>query len=256
MFRSIAGSALVLSFAAPSAAAPVMEPVIANSFASRASLAAAWIDGYPWGRDHNGSARMDPAQVDLADGVLTIRADRIDGQGLSSEPPHLPIRYRAAALHSRQKVLIDDRHPLWVVSGDFQAPVARGTWPAFWLTAVDGWPPESDILEFKGDARNWFNTFRTPTDVDSKLVAIPDADNTWHRYAARIEKVTASEVTIDYYLDGIWRSRDRADFVGKPMHVIINLQMEGSSDVPGPNKSTYYRARNVRVERSSSELAR
>lgn len=32
-------------------------------------------------------------------------------------------------------------------------------WPAFWLTGADIWPPVSDILEYKGDTRNWFNIY-------------------------------------------------------------------------------------------------
>jgi beta-glucanase (GH16 family) len=44
-------------------------------------------------------------------------------------------------------------YPQYEVRGEFQAPSAGGTWPAFWLTRVRSWPPESDILEYKGDAR-------------------------------------------------------------------------------------------------------
>ena len=61
--------------------------------------------------------------------------------------------------------------------------------------------------------------------------------------------MSATDVDIHYYLDGRWVGQHRgADFVGKPLWLIINLQMEGSSGSPGP-ASTYYRARNVYVGR-------
>ncbi|WP_204048867.1 hypothetical protein [Microbispora siamensis] len=53
---------------------------------------------------------------------------------------------------------------------------------------------------------------------------------------------------IHYYIDGQWKAVHHArGFVGKPMWLIINLQMEDSSGSPGPSVSTYYRARNVYV---------
>ncbi|MEV7045890.1 hypothetical protein [Amycolatopsis sp. NPDC051061] len=44
--------------------------------------------------------------------------------------------------------------------------------------------------------------------------------------------------------------RRGANFTGKPMWLILNLQMEGSAGSPGPTSDTYYRARNVYVGRS------
>lgn len=36
------------------------------------------------------------------------------------------------------------------IEAEFQAPTARGTWPAFWLNGAHSWPPEIDIAEWKG----------------------------------------------------------------------------------------------------------
>ncbi|WP_344133075.1 hypothetical protein [Luedemannella flava] len=63
--------------------------------------------------------------------------------------------------------------------------------------------------------------------------------------------MNATDVDIHCHLDGVWVSRHRATgFVGTPMWLIINLQMEGSSGAPGPSGDTYYRARNVYVGRN------
>jgi len=72
----------------------------------------------------------------------------------------------------------------------------------------------------------------------------------WHTYRIWIAKVNATEVDIHYYLDGTWKGVHRGNFVGKPMWIIVNLQMEGSSGSPGPNSDTTYRARNIYVGRS------
>ncbi|WP_433501128.1 glycoside hydrolase family 16 protein [Sphaerimonospora sp. CA-214678] len=252
---ALAGSAMVAL--TPASAAATWETVIGpSSFNDYNALATEWAYLYPWGSDHNGSARMygsatDHNHVSLSGGVLTLRAARINwDEGTSSSSPHLPIRYHSGAVHARDQVVVNDQFPNWEVKGDFQAPSARGTWPAFWLTGVNSWPPESDILEFKGDSRNWFNTFRTSSDVDSTIVGV-SSPGSWHNYRAWITKVSATDVDIHYYIDGQWKAVHHArGFVGRPMWLIINLQMEGSSGSPGPSADTYYRARDIYVGRS------
>ena len=56
-----------------------------------------------------------------------------------------------------------------------------------------------------------------------------------------------------HYLDDVWKaSHIGSNFVGKPMNLIINLQMEGSSGAPGPSGDTYFRARDVYVGRTAN----
>ncbi|MEU6415253.1 hypothetical protein [Microbispora sp. NPDC046933] len=254
---AVAGSTVTAVTAVTPAQAAAWETVVdTGSFSSYSALESEWNYLYPWGSDHNGSARMygsssDHNHISLSGGVLTLTATRITwDEGTSTANPHPAIHYHSGAIHARDQVVVNDQFPNWEVKGDFQAPSARGTWPAFWLTGVNSWPPESDILEFKGDGRNWFNTFRTSSDVDSTVVGV-SSPGSWHTYRAWITKVSATDVDIHYYIDGQWKAVHHArGFVGKPMWLIINLQMEGSSGSPGPSGSTYYRARNVYVGRS------
>ncbi|MDT0317890.1 glycoside hydrolase [Streptomyces millisiae] len=239
-------------------AAETWETVLnTDSFASYQSLEANWNYRYPWGSDHNGSARMYASPSDhnhvflSGGGVLTLLATRINwDEGTSSSTPHLPIRYHSGAIHAKHQITVTNQFPNYEVKGEFQAPSAPGTWPAFWLTGVNSWPPESDILEFKGDNRNWFNTFRTSSDVSSTIVPV-SSPGSWHGYRAWITKVNNTDVDIHYYLDGTWKAVHRgAGFVGKPLWLIYNLQMEGSSGNSGPTSDTYYRARNVYIGRT------
>ncbi|HEX8343418.1 MAG TPA: family 16 glycosylhydrolase [Actinoplanes sp.] len=239
---------------APSASAATWESVIDGSLGSYGSLQSEWNYRYPWGSDHNGSARMygsasDHNHVSLSGGVLTLKATRITwDEGTSTANPHPKIYYHSGAVHAKEQILVNDQFPNWEVRGDFRAPSARGTWPAFWLTGANSWPPESDILEYKGNRNNWFNTFRTSSDVSTTLAAVADP-GAWHQYKAWITKVNSTQVDIHYYIDGAWKAAHRANFVGKPMWLIMNLQMEGSSGAPGPAETTY-QARNLYVGRT------
>jgi galactan endo-beta-1,3-galactanase len=237
-------------------AAETWETVLDNSsFESYTAFENAWNYLYPWGSDHNGTARMygstsDHNHIYLNGGTLTLKAARINwNEGNSSSDPYLPIRYHSGAVHAKAQVLVNDQFPNWEVKGDFQAPSVGGSWPAFWLTGVNSWPPESDILEFKGNATNWQNTFRTPQDVSSILTNVSSPGN-WHNYRVWITKVSATDINIHYYIDGNWTGMHVANFVGKPMYIIINLQMEGSSGGNGPWGDTYYSAKNIYVGRT------
>lgn len=237
-------------------AASTWETVIDNAtFANYTAFEAAWNYLYPWGSDHNGTARMygsptDHNHIYLNNGVLTIKATRITwNEGNSSSDPYLPIRYHSGAVNTKLHIEVNDQFPNWEVKCDFQVPTVKGSWPAFWLTGVNSWPPESDIMEFKGDATNWQNTFRTPSDVSSTLTTV-SSPGSWHTYRAWITKVSATNVDIHYYIDGVWKAVHNANFVGKPLYVIINMQMEGSSGSPGPTADTYLNARNIYIGRT------
>jgi len=254
----LAAILLVAATLLPRAAtrASTFETLINNSFTSYSALETTWDYRYPWGSDHNGSARMYASSTDhdhviVSSGVLTLKATHITwDEGTSTSSPHLAIHYHSGAIHARDQIVVTDQFPSYEVRGEFQAPATRGAWPAFWLTGANTWPPESDILEYKGDARNWFNTFRGSSDVSSTVVPV-STPGSWHQYRAWIARAGATGVTIDYSIDGVWQARHQAaNFVGKPMWLIINLQMEGSSGGPGPTADTSFLARNVYVGRT------
>ncbi|MDJ1497844.1 family 16 glycosylhydrolase [Cytophagaceae bacterium DM2B3-1] len=235
--------------------AAVFETIIdGSSFSNYTAFESQWNYLYPWGSDHNGSARMygsstDHNHISLYNSELTLNASKITWNEGNSSTHNVPIHYHSGAIHAKHQVLINDQFPNYEVRGTFQAPSTTGTWPAFWLTAVNSWPPESDILEFKGNNENWFNTFRTSSDVSTTRVAV-SSPGSWHIYKAWITKVNATDVDIHYYIDGVWKGVHRGNFVGKPMWIIINLQMEGSSGSPGPTTNTVYKAKDIYIGRS------
>lgn len=232
------------------------ETVIDNTFTDYTTFEQYWNYLYPWGSDHNGTARMYGSSTDHnhiyldASGVLHIKATHITwNEGNSGADPYLPIHYHSGAINAKFQVLVNDQFPNYEVRGEFQAPSVKGSWPAFWLTAVNSWPPESDIMEFKGNSNVWQNTFRTSSDVSSIVTNVSSPGN-WHEYRIWMTKSTATDVTIHYYIDGVWKGQHTGNFVGKPMYIIINMQMEGSSGSPGPTADTYLNVRNVYVGRT------
>jgi hypothetical protein len=220
-----------------------------TSWNSRSALESKWNYLYPWGATHNGSAKMVCSSTNLSTlwietaGTIVIHSYPVTGQG--------SIHYYSAAIYAKQQVLVNDQYPDWEVKCDLQVPNAKGTWPAFWLNGAWTWPPEADIAEFKGNSVNWQNTFRSSSDVSTVTTTV-SSPGSWHTYRAWITKVSSTNVDIHYYIDGVWKAKHTANFVGKPMNLIINLQMEGSSGTPGPTGDTYYRAKNVYIGRTKA----
>ena len=215
-----------------------------------------WNYLYPWGSDHNGTARMYGSETDrnhiyINYGVLTLKASRIswsEGNSTARGWEHIPIRYHSGAVHSKHLVTINDQYPDYELEARIQAPSHRGTWPAFWATGAYSWPPEIDIMEYKGSRVNWQNTYDGAWEETLSYVSDPGA---WHTYRIWMTKINDTDVHIHYYIDGQWRARHTGyDFVNKPMHVLLNLQMEGSSGEPGPDGDTYMNIDWVQVGRT------
>ncbi|KAJ7599244.1 endo-beta-1,3-galactanase [Mycena floridula] len=248
---------LALPFLPAADAATTVIP--STSFSSYTSLESFWAYLYPWGSDHNGSARMVGnssvhTNIVVASNTLSLIATPTSNPSppTSTANPNPAIHYASGAIHAKSQITVTSANS-YTISGEFSAPTTKGTWPAFWLTAVNGWPPETDIGEWKGTANNWCNTFNTSSIVRSDLLAWP-TDLSFHALKAVLTAESdGSTVKIDFYLDNVFRvTQYGAGFVGAPMWLIINLQMEGSSGSPGPTSTTTYKARNVVVTRSGS----
>ena len=230
------------------------EDIITNSLTDYNTFEKFWEYLYPWGSDHNGSARMygsstDHNHVYLEGNKVVLQACRIDwDEGTSTANPHPEIHYHSGAIHSKMTFTVNDQFPNYEVRGEFKAPYHSGTWPAFWLNGAWTWPPEIDILEFKGSNVNWFNTFRTSSDVSTYTCGVSDD---WHQFRIWMTKVSDTDVDIHFYIDEVWKAKHTGNFVGKPFHLIMNLQMEGSSGGNPPGGCTTYMGREIYVGRSN-----
>ncbi|KAH8687578.1 concanavalin A-like lectin/glucanase domain-containing protein [Tricladium varicosporioides] len=202
---------------------------------------------YPWGSDHNGAARMDKAHVSLANSVVTLTAQPVTGQKDATHGgKQIPIHYLSGAIHAKQHFTVTTGSTL-TFTGDFKATTMKGTWPAFWLTAVNGWPPEVDMAEWKGSGKISFNTFNTSSSVQAKDVTYSNPGD-WHSIKCELRDVNGKDVGVKFWMDGQQVvSQTGKGYVGSALYLIINLQMEGSSGSPGPTTNTTYSARNLEV---------
>lgn len=176
-----------------------------------------WNMLYPWGTDHNGGARMTADQVSVSQGHLVITAETASG-----EPPaehggnQIPINYLSGAIHA-QNTLTVAAGGGFDFSAEFTATVDQGTWPAFWVTGANSWPPEIDIAEWKGSGDISFNTFNTSSEVTALDVPYPSPEQ-WHSVLAEVRDVNGVDVSVDFYLDGSHVSQQGgANYVGAPL---------------------------------------
>lgn len=246
----------------------IPKPIVyldSTSFNSKEKFEAKWNMLYPWGSDHNGSARMFAENVSLqTGGVLQIKSEwtNWNWEGYSTAEPKLRITFHSGAIHAKDQIKVTSELPYWEISGDFKAPITPSSWPAFWITGVSSWPPEVDILEFKGTSSTLQNTVTGPawnqTVWTSVLTSIPDAATTWHNYKLTMEKVSNTDVLVKMYIDGSLKTSATKDYVGKPFWLIMNMQMEGASGTTNDNSVVrtipqYFQGRNVYVAATPKE---
>ncbi|KAI1822707.1 hypothetical protein F4861DRAFT_540754 [Xylaria intraflava] len=248
----VARGILFLALAAGIGAVRTMIPT--TSFNSPSDFDADWGYNYPWGTDHNGGARMSEDQVGFSNGVLTLTAKKVTGQpDAVSGGQNIAINYLSGAIHAKEHFNVS-RGGGYDFTGEFKATTTKGTWPAFWLTGVDSWPPEIDMAEWKGSGKISFNTFNTSSILSWKDVAYPDSDQ-FHSIKCEVRDINQKDVSVKFYMDGsLVTTQVGGDFFGKP--IIINLQMEGSSGSPGPSDvrvpSSISRKRAKAISRPSS----
>ncbi|KAL9108827.1 MAG: hypothetical protein Q9227_006484 [Pyrenula ochraceoflavens] len=181
---------------------------------------------------------MDSSHVSISNNILTLTSDYTGASDYA---------YTSGTVYASQHFSVTSGGGL-DFTASFIAPTQRGTWPAFWLTATEGWPPEIDMAEWKGDGKISFNTFNTSSVVAAHDVDYPDAGD-WHTVKAELRDAgNGVHVKTTFYLDGVVQtSQVGAGYVGKGFWLIIDYQMEGSSGSPGPTSKTTYQIKGLEV---------
>jgi hypothetical protein len=214
---------------------------------------------YTWGQDQNGSARMESSNVVVSNGTVTLHSYETNSQEPAPNPPdsadspYLPIRYYSGTFHLNHQITVATTSPMWDISIQAKVPTATGTWPAFWMTGADSWPPESDFMEFKGVDGCSQNTY--DGSWQGLTTTVSTAGSAWHSYRMVANLLNSTEVDFHYYIDGIMESEQTSTtFVGAPCTLMVDYQMEGSSGSPGPNNPANFVVSNlvVKYENTSS----
>jgi len=237
---AIMSATLVLMFGLLSSARATWKTLVdGTAFNSVSAFTAAYNYNYPWGDTHNGSAKMFSTNISFSGGTATIQSIPVSGQG--------SIHYYSGTFYLKNSVTVDANHPLWDVSCQAEVPTATGTWPAFWMTGVNSWPPESDVMEFKGSSTCWQNTYNGTW--QSTGTAVSGAGSSFHTYRVVAVMINSTTVDFHYFIDGKQcATASQTGFVGAPMWVIFDYQMEGSSGTPGPTTTTHTLVKNIVIK--------
>lgn len=185
-----------------------------TSFDSQDDFDTYWSYNYPWGTDHNGAARMDSSHVTVGGGQLTLTADPVTGQPPTSSG--VAINYLSGTAYAQEyfTVAVSGGYDF---TGQFKAPTAVGTWPAFWLTGANSWPPEIDLAEWKGDGKISFNTLgMSGAAWITDDVEYPDPSS-FHQILVQVRDSNGVDVSIEFHLDGTLQTTQvGAGMVGQP----------------------------------------
>lgn len=215
-----------------------------NVFTSTSLLEQYFSYNYPWGDTHNGAALMQKAQVSIIDNAYLQLKSVYTGQQSSGSS----LYYDSGTVYAKQQFTVAKNGGL-DFQANFVAPVAQGCWPAFWLTAVSGWPPEIDLAEWKGTGKISFNTFNTSSQVATKDVTYTTPTTAWHTILAKLRAESdGTTVKIDFYMNGnLITTQYGKNYVGSAFYLIIDYQMLGSSGSSGPTTTTYFDVQTLSV---------
>ena len=236
---------------------------------------AVWSKGQPWGRFHPDNAHQfygDP-QVFVANGKLHLLNEPRPYPIIIENQPKGDVErmYRAmnetnlihkdiiqiqrvnAADSDTGKLAVMIPYSVGVVNtfhsqnftyGYFAVrsknPSGPATWPAWWLTGKNNWPPEIDIFEMYGKVTGKSVNTQTMTvhtgKVEThtkqmmmkKLRVSEDTDSAFHIYAC-----LWTPKKIDFYTDGIKVKSIRfnrwmAQFLKEPMYLVLNNALENT----------------------------
>lgn len=162
---------------------------------------------------------MDKDHVKISGGVLKLTASPATGQKpASSGGKSIAVHYLSGTVYAKSHFNVS-RTGGYDFMGDFRATTTKGTWPAFWLTAVKGWPPEIDMAEWKGSGKISFNTFNTSSKVAAKDVNYPKPGE-FHSIKTELRDLNGKDVQVKFYMDGeLVTTQVGKDFLGVPMYL-------------------------------------
>lgn len=184
-----------------------------------------WNYLYPGGvSDHNGGARMDKEHVKTENGnTVVITAEPSEGEPNSEHGDgSTPIHYRSGAIHSKESFTVKKNGGFDFKSEVLVNPV-KGTWPAFWCSGDNSWPPEIDFLEWFGDGDVLFNTWNTSEIHDGARRPYNNVDQ-WHSVNVAVVDDNGSDVKVTFtYDDEVVSTQWGKDYVGKPLNVYVPL---------------------------------
>jgi beta-glucanase (GH16 family) len=220
--------ALIPPRAAPAAKTPAPWKLVwSDEFDGTNPDPAKWNVANRFNTNYDGGVNFyDPAEVSLANGVLSIRSRPTSGKNGKTlyVSGRVSTQHKYAFLYGK----IEIRAKL---------PGGQGLWPALWLLPANGsWPPEIDIVELTGhDRKRVFMTNHWGTKKDRVFSQDsyigPDFTAGYHTFTFEWEPGL-----LRWYVDGVKRKVMSTNVPDVAMYLIMNTSVGG--DWPGPPDKT------------------
>lgn len=190
-----------------------------------------WQVGQPWGRFHAQTPHQyfGDSEVYVKEGILILE-NRYAPKVFKHADTLLKIPYGTGLINT----YYSNQFKYGYFAIRSKNPTGPATWPAFWLTGRDNWPPEIDVFEMYGrcDGKSvneqtmtlHFGKIetKTKTQVTKSIRLSEDTDSEFHIYSCLWEP---GRVT--FYTDGVkvrtiklngWMNQ----FYREPMYLLVN----------------------------------
>jgi beta-glucanase (GH16 family) len=190
-----------------------------------------WGISQPWGRFHGQYPHQyyGDSEIFVSNGILHLQ-NRYAPKQFPYADSILTIPYGTGLIHTF--------HSRSFIHGYFairsKNPSGPATWPAFWLTGKNNWPPEIDILEMYGkcggdDIHEQTMTVhfgkienQTKTSI-TKTVQLPEnTDSSFHIYSCLWNSNKISFFTDGVLLKELTMNKWMAQFYKEPMYLLLN----------------------------------
>ena len=204
-------------------------PVFADEFDSLNTNI--WQIGQPWGRYHGQQPHQyyGDSEVFVKNGVLFLQ-NRYAPKKFPSGDTGITIPYGTGLINTAPSRTF--QYGFFAIRS--KNPSGPATWPAFWLTGKNNWPPEIDIYEMYGEKTGktihrqtmtlHFGKIetRTKTHLMKAVNLSKDTDSSFHIYACLW---TPDRVV--FYTDGvpvrsIRMNKWMRQFYQEPMYLVVN----------------------------------
>jgi beta-glucanase (GH16 family) len=195
-----------------------------------------WSAGQPWGRYHPSFPHQyyGDSQVIVKDGILHLLNERKPYTFNKNKSDSMSITYGTGLINSFNQFCF--QYGYFAIRS--KNPVGPGTWPAFWLTGKNNWPPEIDIFEMYGgpDGKRIHRQTMTihvgKVETHTKrmilkgMILPSNTDSLFHIYACHWE-----EKKITFYTDGVKiktvkLSKWMRQFYKEPMYLVVNNALD------------------------------
>ncbi len=195
-----------------------------------------WSKGQPWGNYHPSFPHQyyGPNQVYVKDGILHLLNEYQPVTFNQHTKDSITVPYGTGLINSLNQKCF--QYGYFAIRS--KNPVGPATWPAFWLTGKNNWPPEIDIFEMYGKSKGEKIHRQTMTvhlgkvETNTKRMIVKsinlpkNTDQKFHIYACHWEPKRITFYTDGVKIKTIKLNKWMRQFYKEPMYLIVNNALD------------------------------